>query len=301
MDVMENIVIDPELVSTLENHRKKALLLFVFDVVLASIVGFAGFALIPVSLILEGVTELLKGLLVALGFVLFLGGTPLFVFLALHAKNHYLKEFEDTFSPRFAEGHYEEFHFSFKKDLSDLEKKVSLPLREKPDEDHASYYEGKVSGLPFFSFSYSHIKAGKGHPDEAFGRYIELSLPAKDNPEILLEAKKGKKMIKASPLKDRFETESIAFNEDHEMSASSHEEALKVITPAFLDGINVLNQEYGGHLSLYMKGDKLVLYFEDYPSFVLGLNTVTTTSALEAFRKEVLLPYRVIDALHIKA
>jgi hypothetical protein len=50
-----------------------------------------------------------------------------------------------------------------------------------------------------------------------------------------------------------------------------------------------------------MKGDKLVLYFEDYPSFVLGLNTVTTTSALEAFRKEVLLPYRVIDALHIKA
>jgi hypothetical protein len=157
MDVMENIVIDPELASTLENYRKKALFLFVLYVVLASIVGLAGFALIPVSLILEGVTELIKGLSVALGFVLFLGGTPLFVFLALHAKNHYLKEFEDTFSPRFAEGHYEEFHFSFKKDLSDLEKKVSLPLREKPDEDHASYYEGKVSGLPFFSFSYSHM------------------------------------------------------------------------------------------------------------------------------------------------
>jgi hypothetical protein len=149
---------------------------------------------------LEGVTELLKGLLVALGFVLFLGGTPLFVFLALHAKNHYLKEFEDTFSPRFAEGHYEEFHFSFKKDLSDLEKKVSLPLREKPDEDHASYYEGKVSGLPFFSFSYSHMKAGKGHPDEAFGRYIELSLPERKTTRKSLSRPKRARRCSRHPL-----------------------------------------------------------------------------------------------------
>jgi len=298
---MENIVIDPSLVSSLENHRKKALVLFVVYVVIASIIGLAGFFLIPFSLIMEDVNEATKGLLVGLGFFLFLFGTPAFIFLAIHAKNRYLKEFEDTFSPRFAEGHYDEFRFTFKIDLEILEKRVSLPLAVKPDPDHASFYEGKVQGLPFFSFSYCHAKAGKGHPDSAFGRYIELKLPSQNNPEILIQAKKSKKMFKIAPLKDRFETESIAFNEDHEMSASSHEDALKVITPAFLDGLNLLNQEYGGHLSLYMKGDKLVLYFEDYPSFVLALNAQTTEPALEAFRKEVLLPYRVITALHIKA
>jgi hypothetical protein len=301
MDVMENILLDPELVSSLENHRKKALLLFVIDIVLASLIGLIGFFLIPISLILDGLSELAKGLLVALGFLLFLGGTPVFVFLAIHVKNSYLKEFEDAFSSRFAEGHYEDFRFAFKKDLTELEKIVALPLTEKPDSDHASFYEGKVEGLPFFSFSYCHMKASKGHPDSAAGRYIELTLPASNNPEILIQARKGKKMLKLASLKDRFETESIAFNETHEMSASSHEDALKIITPAFLDGLNVLDGEYGGHLSLYLKGNKLVLYFDDYPSFALNLTTVTTEKALEGFRKEVLLPYRVITALHLEA
>jgi hypothetical protein len=96
-----------------------------------------------------------------------------------------------------------------------------------------------------------------------------------------------------------FESESIAFNERFEVSSSSHADALTLITPAFIDSVNLLSDDYGGKLSLYLKDDKVILYFDDYPSNELTLNKPITAPMLEAFQKEVLLPSAVIKALHL--
>jgi hypothetical protein len=296
---MENIVIDPAIVSELENLRKKALLLFILFIILGSLVGLGSFACILIGAIGEFPEKYIQGILVGAGFVLFLFVTPLFAFLAIHAKQRYQKAFENHFCPLFAQGHYDEFHFSFAKDLSDINKRVSLPLKEKPDDEHVSFYEGKVKGLSFFSFAYNRMKQGKGHPDSAAGRYIELTLTEPKNYEVLLSAKKSKKMLKIGPLPVAFESESIAFNERFEVSSSSHADALTLITPAFIDSVNLLSDDYGGKLSLYLKDDKVILYFDDYPSNELTLNKPITAPMLEAFQKEVLLPSAVIKALHL--
>jgi hypothetical protein len=296
---MENITLDSSLVAALEKTRKKALVSFVLFTIVASLVGFSGFALILIGAIGDFSARYIQGLLVGAGAFLFLFATPAFVFGAIKAKRRYHKEFEDHFCPLFAQGHYDEFHFSFAKSLSDIEKMVSLPLAEKPDDEELSFYEGKVKGLSFFSFAYERMKAGKGHPDSADGRYIELRLATPRNYEVLLSAKKSKKMLKVGPLPVHFESESIAFNERYDISASSHQDALTLITPAFIDSVNLLSEDYGGKLSLYLKEDKVVLYFDDYPSLELSLAKPITAEMLTAFQKEVLLPAAVIKALHL--
>lgn len=296
---MDTMNIDTSLVSQLENLRKKALVSFILFMVLASLVGLGGFALIIVGAIGEFSAKYIQGILVGAGFVLFLFITPIFVFAAVHAKRHYQKAFENHFCPLFATGHYDEFHFSFAKDLSEIMKRVSLPLSQKPDDEHLSFFEGKVNGLSFFSFAYTRMKQGKGHPDSAGGRYIEITLDKKKNFDVLISAKKSKKMLKIGPLPVRFESESIAFNERFEISASSHPDALTLITPAFIDSVNLLSDDYGGKLSLYLKDNKVILYFDDYPSSELKLAKPITASTLEAFQKEVLLPAAVIKALHL--
>jgi len=282
-----------------EHLRKKTLFCFVFDIIFASIFGVGGFALILVAAILDFDPSYLKGLLVGLGFVSFLGGTTLFVLLAIRHKNHYLDHFESTFAPLLAKGHYDDYHFIFAKPLSILQKQVLLPLKDKPDEDATSYSEGKLKSIAFFAFAYDHMKAKDGHPDNANGLYVELSLPEAKEAEILLRSKKGKKMFSLPELKESFESESIVFNADYLLSANSQLLALQVVTPAFIDGVNRLATEEGGHLSLYLKGNRLVVYFDDYPAPEFLLARSLKEKDLSAFERQVLLPKKIIEALHL--
>jgi uncharacterized protein YtpQ (UPF0354 family) len=184
--------------------------------------------------------------------------------------------------------------------VSEIQKRSLLPLKVRPDSDATSFSEGKAEGLAFFSYAYSHVKAGKGHPDESFGRYVQVQLSEDEGVELLLVAKKGKTMFNLPKLKESFESESLAFNAAYDISASSHLEALKVLTPAFLDGVTTLNQNEKGRLSLYLRKQTIVLYFEDYPSFVLSFARPLKDEDLLAFEQEVLLPKKIIEALHLR-
>jgi hypothetical protein len=282
-----------------ENLRKKALFFFVLDIILAALLGLGGFACIILGAILDLNPEFLKGIFVGLGFLFFLGGTSAFSLLAIHTKNHFKEHFESTFAPLFSDGVYEDYHFVFAKPIEALKKQALLPFKEKPDEEDTSYSEGRIKDTSFFAFSYQHMKAKDGHPDNANGLYVELTLKEAKEAEILLLAKKGKKMFSLPEEKECFESESIAFNDRYALSSNSQLLALQVVTPAFIDGINTLAKEEGGNLSLYLKGSRLVVYFDDYPAKEISLGHSLTVEDLKAFQNEVLLPSKIINALHL--
>jgi len=106
-------------------------------------------------------------------------------------------------------------------------------------------------------------------------------------------------MFSLPELKESFESESIVFNADYLLSANSQLLALQVVTPAFIDGVNRLASEEGGHLSLYLKGNRLVVYFDDYPAPEFLLARSLKEKDLSAFERQVLLPKKIIEALHL--
>lgn len=289
------------LLPELNYARVRALSQFVIGVVFASLIGAGGFALIPVALVLDFSPEYLKGILVGVGFFAFLVLTPLLIFFSLHARNAFCQHFEESVVPLFAEGHYDDLHYSFKQELSSIQSQASLPLRMKPDSDHVSYLEGNCKGVAFFSFPYSHVKAGFLYPDNAYGRYLEITLPMKQEATVLVVSKKGPRMFALPNLPVSFESESIPFNERYRLSSDNEIKALSFLTPALLDGVHLLNEDYGGYLSLYLHQDRLVLYFDDYPSFVLSLAHPLNEKDLSGFEKEMLLPERCLNALHLQS
>jgi hypothetical protein len=188
----------------------------------------------------------LKIIFLVSGFLLFLCVTPLWVFFAIHAKNHYLATYEEQVAPALSEGHYVPFSFHYHHELQSVLAHQLLPIKGKPDEDGTGYAEGTDQGYSFFSFGYQHMKAEKGHPDSANGRYVEITLKEKKDYDLLLLSKKGPRYFKAPSLKESFESESLLIRDRYALSTSDHEKALRFLSPAALSGILSFAESYPG-------------------------------------------------------
>lgn len=288
------------LLPELEQERRKDFARFVLGIVLASLMGGSGFALIIVGALLEGELQAYQWLFVLVGFVLFLLITPLFVFMALKAKNTFQKRFYSRLVPLYAQGVYGSFVYDHKKDLSVLLKEVSSTLVKKPEEDNASFYEGSIGQTAFLSFAYTYLKAGKGHPEDVGGRYVEFTL-GKDVPsEFFLKHKKDQHLFFKNKLSYPLHAESILFEEAYLCSAKDEVAGTSILSPTLEAGLINLDDLYGVKVSAHLVGRHCYVYFNDYQRrFALSFGKPLTASSLKEFEDEVMIPKRLYLALDL--
>jgi hypothetical protein len=241
----------------LEKERKKALFFFVLTIVLASLVGAGGFALIITSLILEGT---LRYILLPLGIVcFFLGGGGGSV-LALHISNKYAKHFFNRLVPLFGKKGYSSLMFSYK-DKGTIESLRSFSKAPKFDEDEACLYTGSFcDGVSFFSYRYMKTKMGKGHPENVYGRYLEFRLPTSSKEEFILTPL-NKSSIFTSSAKKEIRSESILVERKYQALASEETWGYHFFSPSIIE---LLSHYEDGTFSFLFKDNHLYVSIDDY-------------------------------------
>lgn len=285
---------NPDLFGGMETKRRHALFLFVLYTVLASLSGLGGFALIIVGTILD----LYPALFIACGFILFLGVTPAIVFLAIHAESAYKKDFFTTFAPMAAEGRYEDFAYPYKKEVSALAKECTDALQKRTDPENASYFEGKLGAVSFYSFAYSYTKPGKGHPVAVYSRYVEYTFPQAFPCALSIIDKQTKPLLKLPSLPITLHSESLYLDDHHEIHCDKEIEGTSLMSPMLEEGLEELNRQYHTHFVLRFSGNKILAFCDDSTNhFEIKLNRPLSKEYLLEFSNEVLLPARLLNAL----
>lgn len=276
----------------LEKKRHKAVFLFVLDVVLSSIVGVSGFALIIAGAIMEAPYQ---AIFLPIGFALFLILMPLFVFLAIRASSSYKKSFFETLVPFFSKGSYKSLSYSFKKDGGQIKKMSSSSRLPRFDEDEASFYEGSFDdGTSFFSFFYAKTVMGKGHPDPCYCRYVELTL-TKELPYEISIAPRNAAVVQPHKLPEEIRSESILFERRYEATSSSKNEGYVFLSPSLIDFISHYEE---GLFYLEAKDSHIFIRLEGFGSyFPCRLSKRVTPETVSPLERECSLFKRIYDAL----
>jgi hypothetical protein len=286
-----------DLYGGVEALRKKSLFLFVFYIVLASICGAGGFALIIVAAILE----FYPALFIALGAVLFLLVTPGIVFLAIHAETHYKEVFFTTYAAMAAEGRYDECHCPYHKEVSALAKECTSALIKRTDPENASYFDGKIGPISFYSFAYSYTKAGPGHPIAVYSRYIAYTFPQAFACSLNVVDKQTKPQFRLPVLPIRLHSESLYLDDHHEIYTDDELAGTSLLSPVLASGLESLNQQYHTHFVLRFSGNQLIAFCDDSSNhFEIKLTRSLSKEYLLEFSNEVLLPARLLAALGLK-
>jgi hypothetical protein len=285
---------NPDLFGGMETKRRKSLFFFVLYIVLGSITGLGSFAFI----ILGTILELYPALFIACGFILFLGVTPAIAFLAIHAETAYKKDFFTTFAPMAAEGRYDDFVYPYKKEVSSLAKECTEALQKRTDPENASYFEGKLGSVSFYSFAYSYTKPGKGHPVAVYSRYIEYTFPKAFPCALSLVDKQTKPLLKLPSLPITLHSESLYLDDHHEIHCDDELAGTSLLSPLLADGLENLNRQYHTHFVIRFSGNKVLAFCDDSSNhFEIKLTRPLSKEYLLEFSNEVLLPSRLLTAL----
>jgi hypothetical protein len=287
-----------ETLTKLEDLRRRRFANFIADLVLAFLFSAAGLAMMIVSANDASLDEVARYSLIGVGFVLFLFSSSFCTLLAFKEKNRFDGEFFETLVPFLTPEDYRDFAYLKNPDLKALAASLKSVLSNKPYPDATSYYQGRLQGSTFFSFAYSYIKADPHHPSETGGRYLEFTTPHSFPFEMIIKDKRSPSYFKDAHLLIRLKSDSAAFDEAHDVTASKEIEGMNLLSNKMVASLSALNREYGVHVSAHYQGNKVYVYFDDYVDhYVSSLSRPITRATYESLEREVLLPIEVYKAL----
>ncbi len=290
----------------LERKRKKSLALLVLGIILASIVGSAGFGLVLASMIaFEG---LALGLGLGFGALLFLGLMPCLILLVLRLKPRYENLLYDYLAPfLFEKIRYQEVKRLTRKEKEEFLSELNRQIRYSFDSENESAFQGKIEDVPFFTLLASNLEK----PSYGFsakrktnlsGRILRYSVGTSAFGDVLVRGRTALALFKKVPLKVKIPTESIAFDEKYDVLVEKEREGRRFLSSVRIAGIVQLNKEMGGIVNVYFRKKDVLVFFQHYETaFHLGLTRKVDESFVEAFRQELLLPYRIFKAMDLKS
>ena len=288
----------------INKYRKMHLFLCILFIVLASIFGAGGFAMIVTGMI--AFDNYLKFVFLGLGLFSFLVLCTFFILASIKMPSKFRETFYRLFSLPSSKNKYQEFNFVDKKRSSYLFSHMALPLSKTPDEDKYSFYEGKIGDISFYSFLYMRTQKVNNMFSHApsidvAGRYLEFKLNKDYKSYIIIQNKHSLGYFKKIKLKEAITTESVAFNDNYVIKTNDIYQAQLIVTPTLINGINFLNDLYQGYCSACFKGDKVIVYFDKYQTGLkLTLSKRVDYETLEDFSYEIQIPYQVYKALNLK-
>lgn len=279
-----------QILSELNRKRRIRLFLFVLFVILSSLFGAGGFALIVTSAIaFEG---LALGLGLAGGFLSFLVLTLVFLLLCFRQMPRYEKDYCQSLVPLlFPDDDRFQIRMMSRKEYEPIVLKVEKMLRRSFDIDRSSYFRGMVDGIDFCTFSYDNYQTERRARKEIrfTGRYVFFRKTG--NKEILVKEKGKASLFRKVTLPHKIRSESIVFDEGYEVFAYDEKERLPV---EVLDCILSLNREMEGRLCIKSDESGVSFFYDRYrSSFRFGLTRKATLEQVQAFRQELLLPLRL--------
>ena len=291
-------------ISYINRYRKIHLFLCIVYIILASISGAGGFAIIIVGMI--AFDNYLRFVFLGVGSFSFLILCTFFILASIKIPAKFRETFYRLFSLASSKNKYQGFHFVDKKRRDYLFSHMAIPLSKSPDEDKYSFYEGKLEDTNFYSFLYMRIQKTQNvftHAPtvDVAGRYLEFQVNTSYKTDIIIQNKHSLGYFKKIKLKDTFTTESVAFNDNYVIKTNDIYQAQLIITPTIINGINFLNDLYQGYCSACFKGNKVIVYFDKYQTGLkLTLSKRVDYQTLEDFSYEIQIPYQVYKALNLK-
>jgi len=120
---------------------------FVLFTIVVTLVGPSSFDLIPIG---EFSEKYPCGRWAGIGFFLFLFATPAFVFGRSEPNGSFAKNLKTTSARSLPKAAMASSIFSSAKSLLHVEKRVRLPLAEKPDDERLAFYENESNVYPSF-------------------------------------------------------------------------------------------------------------------------------------------------------
>jgi hypothetical protein len=283
-----------ELCLYLEKKRKRDLFLFVLYVVVASLIGAGGLALVIVG----AIGEVYQALFVSLGFVFFLVVCPVFVFLSFSVKKDFKKAYFLLLSKRLSEGKYDSLSIMYSLPDGFEANKRFEGLKKKPDQEEASYLEGSIKDVIFFSYEYEYSKIKNAIPYDFHGRFVEFVVPKSYEEKLLLLSKNEEALFKNDPSFSEAHLESTLFENNHRIYASSVYFAHEFMSPKRIQRVNELETERAAHLSFYCSNNRILVYVNglNEPK-KWGLSHKVDMAGIEEFQEGILLPYQCYFAL----
>jgi hypothetical protein len=286
-----------QLISYLEKFRKKSLFLFVLFIVLASLFGASGLALLLVGLI--AFTDATQIALVITGFLCFLAITPSFIIGSLHQVDQYQElVFGYFFKYLKKNPEYEDISFNVKADRYVLDKKLIAPLNLKFDYDKLFLIKGKVKGITFFSVNYQYTTHEKGHPVDRNGRYFQFDASL-INQQLIIRNKVGRNFFKNVKLSEDIQSESISFNNQFSVSASDKTEGYAFLDAVRVDGLRTVAFDFQAKPSVFVSPYGVAVCFDDYQTLKIKFTTHIDDAFVNSFEREMNLPLRLAKALEV--
>ncbi len=288
----------------LERKRKKYLFLLVLGIVFASIFGASGFGLVVASAIaFEGV---FLGLGLGGGAFLFLVAMPILLVLIFKLKPRFERMLYDILAPFLFETiRYRDVSRMTNKEkdafLSDLSRKI----RHSIDSENESAFQGKIEDVSFRTILSSNLEGTAnftGKKTNYSGRVVQFHVGNGAFGDVLVRGKTALALFKRVPLKKRIPTESIAFDDKYDVLVEEEREGRRFLSSVRIAGIVQLNKEMGGLVNVYFQKEDVLVFFQHYETaFHLGLGKKVDEAYVDAFRQELLLPYRIFQALDLKS
>lgn len=317
-----------ERLSYVNRLRAWSLFRLILYIVLASLFGVGGFVGLILSMILNFDPGWLKWL--TLGFSV--AGWPFlmttFIFLAIAQKPRYQKTFCLLFASEAAQGVYDDFSLMYAPNgprYREVLAGARSIVRKEPDLTAGSYYEGSFRGIRFASFAFSstgfegahrgalavEAEGGRRIPPsskwgskELGGRYFSFLLPSAASVPLFIKDRRDLSTFKKAGREWKsFSSESIRFNEAYLSLYRGDDEnaAYRTLGPDLIRGLLTLEDDFAGHLSLYLEKEEGRCLYNHYDSGLrLGLTKKATEGTLHYLREELLLPKRIIQALFLK-
>lgn len=216
------------IISTINQRRKKSLFRFVGVIVLASLLGAGGFAMVVAGGISEGTLQIV---FLAIGFPLFFLGGVL-ALAAAKISSSYKRYYCEEVIGDFREG-YASLTYSYKANADDLKRKLAKSsCKITFDDEDAGFYEGTLgNGDAFYSFLSRRTIKKDGHPTNIYGRYVEYHL-SDEHALFILSPREGKAFFRSPSSSVKGETESLAFNEKYVAGASSVDGIFEFLSPS---------------------------------------------------------------------
>lgn len=271
---------DSKLYNDLNKQRKKSLFFFVLTIVLASIIGAAGFAFIITGCLMDGLSQIL---FLSFGFPLFFGGSSLSI-VAYKISLSYKKLFYESLTG-FLGKSFKRLSFSFKKDVEDVKRLSSCPAETpKIDDDETIFYEGELNdGTKFFSYFVQKTVVGPAHPYNVRCRYLEFALADPGKHSLLVLPQKEKPIFHDQNATTKLRSESISFSDRYDAYATNELEGAMALPPSLIDFLGSSPYSFSichheGSLRVFLEGMENV----ETPS----LSRPVKESSIDALRQE---------------
>lgn len=310
-----------ECVKYLNKSRIICLVKYLVLTILGYIMFPCSMAGIVISSIVETNPSFLKWIFFIISILCMLMLTPILLVKGFNQIPTYKRICYECLTKHYASDVYEDFSFEYKHNLTNFNKQIKKYLRKLPQMDSSSYYKGKIDSVPFESFSYvSNMQRSKDNSlfaleeannrlnqrkptgnMEVSSRYVILYTNKKVNCSIYINSKSTISLFKNIKTTKKLETESFTFNCNYTVSYTGElEDVYMILTPVLINGINYLTKVYGSSVDIYIQDNIIQFFINKYnPGFIIGLSKKIKLESLEAFEREIKLPYTYVKELNL--